>query len=115
MAYAERLEMWSGNAVVRGGCRFEEVNRRPSCSGTLPDATLGPVRRFSLPRAEMGRPHLVGHDVVHLSSLLAQTLEPVGERSETCQRFIVLVCHGRYIVAILLQLQRRLRKIELGA
>ena len=69
---------------------------------------------FSLSSAEMGRPDLVGRDVVHLSSLLPQALEPVGERSESCQRFIV-VCHGPYIVAILLQLQRRLRKIELSA
>ena len=114
MAYAERLELWRGNAVVGGGCGSGDVNRRPSCSGPLADATLRPVRHFSLPRVEMGRPDLVGRDVVHLSSLLPQALESVGERSEPCQRFIV-VCHGPYIVAILLQLQRRLRKIELRA
>jgi hypothetical protein len=108
MAYAERLEVWSGNPVVERGCGSEEVNRQSSCSGPLADATLRPVRHFSLTRAEMGRPDLVGGDVVHLSSLLPQTLEPVGERPQAFQRFIV-VCHGRYIVAILLSLQRRLQ------
>ena len=114
MAYAERLDVWRGNAVVGGGCGSGAVNRRPSCSGPLADATLRPVRHFLLSSAEMGRPDLVGRNVVHLSSLLPQTLEPVGERSESCQRFIV-VRHGPYIVAIRLQLQRRLRKIELRA
>jgi hypothetical protein len=114
MAYAERLEVWSGNAVVEKDWGSEEVNRRSSCSGPLADAPLRPVRNFSLARADMGRSDLVGGDVVHLSSLLPQSLEPVGECSEACQRFVV-VCHGPYIVAILLQLQRRLRKIELRA